>query len=91
METTMENSIVTAQQLATMPLYDVARIIRKDWKKVNYAAAPYLDAMSSLTSVSDNYMYDSGSSVVLYFLSNAASWRGDVAKIVKAELKRRTK
>jgi hypothetical protein len=31
--------------------------------------------------------FDSARSVVLYFLSNASSWRGDVAKRVKAELK----
>jgi hypothetical protein len=33
------------------------------------------------------YGYDTGKSVVLYFLSNATSWRGEVARRVKAELK----
>lgn len=69
------------------PLYEIADEIRRDWKKVNYAAKPYLDAMGSLTSIKDNYFMDSGKSIVLYFLSNAASWRGEVAKRVKAELK----
>jgi hypothetical protein len=69
------------------PLYEIAAEIRRDWKKVNYAAKPYLDAMGSLTSIKDNYFMDSGKSIVLYFLSNAASWRGEVAKRVKAELK----
>ena len=69
------------------PLYQIAAEIRRDWKKVNYAAKPYLDAMGSLTSIKDNYFMDSGKSIVLYFLSNAASWRGEVAKRVKAELK----
>lgn len=69
------------------PLYEIAREIRQDWKNVNYAAAPYLDAMGTLHSVEDNYFMDSGKSVVLYFLSNASSWRGDVARRVKAELK----
>ena len=59
------------------PLHEIAREIRKDWKKINYAAAPYLDAMSSLGSINDKYHYDSGKSVVLYFLSNASSWRGE--------------
>ena len=69
------------------PLYEIAAEIRRDWKKVNYAAKPYLDAMGSLTSIKDNYFMDSGKSIVLYFLSNAASRRGEVAKRVKAELK----
>lgn len=65
----------------------IAREIRKDWKKVNYAAVPYLNAMASLNSVDEPYYADSGKSVVLYFLANAGSWRGEVAKRVKAELK----
>lgn len=68
-------------------LATIAREIRADWTKVNYAAKPYLDAMASLDSVRDSYGYDSGKSVVLYFLSNAATWRGDKAKAIKAELK----
>lgn len=69
------------------PLYEIAREIRKDWQKVNYAAKPYLDAMASLDSIEDKYHYDSGKSVVLYFLSNASSWRGENAKRIKAELR----
>ena len=69
------------------PLYEIAREIRNDWKKVNYGAVPYLDAMRELASVEDNFIHDSGRSVVMYFLSNATTWRGDVAKRVKAELK----
>ena len=70
------------------PLYLIAQEIRRDWgSKVNYAAKPYLDAMGSLDKIIDNYGMDSAKSVVLYFLSNAASWRGETAKRVKAELK----
>ena len=65
----------------------IAREIRSDWKKVNFAAVPYLNAMASMGDIRDNYGYDSGKSVVLYFLGNAGAWRGDVAKRVKAELK----
>jgi len=68
-------------------LCDIARDIRRDWKKVNYAAVPYLNAMASMGDIRDNYGYDSGKSVVLYFLGNAGTWRGDVAKRIKAELK----
>ena len=73
------------------PLYEIAREIRKDWsaqgKGINFAAKPYLEAMGSLDKVSDSYGFDSGKGIVLYFLSNAATWRGETAKRVKAELK----
>ena len=69
------------------PLYDIATIIRKDWKKVYFGAKPYLDAMSGLNDISDRYGYDDAKSVVRYFLSNASTWRGDTAKVVKAHLK----
>lgn len=68
------------------PIYQIAAEIRKDWKNVNYGAVPYLDAMNSLERITDNYMADSGKSVVLYFLSNAGTWRGEVAKRIKKEL-----
>lgn len=69
------------------PLYTIAADIKKNWPKVNYAAQPYLDAMASLTSITDPYYADSGKSVVLYFLANASSFRGDAAKALKTELK----
>jgi hypothetical protein len=65
----------------------IALDIRKEWAKVNYAAKPYLDAMLELNSINDKYYNDSAKSVVLYFLSNAASFRGERAKALKAELK----
>lgn len=73
------------------PVCEIAREIRRDWKKVNFAAEPYLSAMSTLNSIQDSYGFDSGKSIVLYFLANASSWRGEVAKRVKAELKKMCK
>ena len=70
------------------PLYEIARDIRKAWPKVSPYAKPYLDAMSQLSSIRDSYYCDDAKSVVLYFLSNAASFRGDDAKALKAELKK---
>lgn len=70
------------------PLYAIAADIRANWPNVNYAAAPYLDAMRSLTTVADMYGADNARSIVLYFLANAQGWRGPKAKAVKAELKR---
>jgi len=69
------------------PLYTIAREISQDWKKPYFGAVPYLQAMSTLDSVEDNYIHDSGKSIVLYFLSNATTWRGETARRVKAELK----
>lgn len=70
------------------PLHAIAAEIRKDWgSKINYAARPYLDAMCSMDSVTDMYFQDTGKYVVTYFLGNAGTWRGEVAKRVKAELK----
>ena len=68
-------------------LETVAREIRVDWKKPYFGAVPYLQAMQSLGSIDDNFGYDDGRSIVLYFLSNAATWRGPVAKAIKLELK----
>ena len=74
-----------------MGISQIANVISKDWKKVNYAAKPYLEAMFSLNSVGDNYYCDTGRSVVAYFLCNATSWTGEVAREVKKELKKRIK
>jgi hypothetical protein len=71
----------------TTPLYKIAILISKDWKKVNYGAKPYLDAMGVLDNISDRYGYDDAKSVVRYFLCNASTWRGETAKVVKAHLK----
>ena len=74
------------------PLHEIAAEIEKVWgaqgKGVNYAARPYLDAMKQLNKIGDNYFCDSGESVVLYFLANAQSFRGEDAKRIKAELKK---
>jgi len=65
----------------------IAREIRADWQKPYFGAVPYLQAMSTLDNINQPYGYDSGESIVRYFLSNATSWRGETARRVKAELK----
>jgi hypothetical protein len=67
-------------------LHEIAIEISSDWKKISPYAKPYLEAMYSLSSIEDAYYADSGRSVVAYFLSNAAGWRGEVAKRIKQEL-----
>jgi hypothetical protein len=83
--------MTTPKSLVTSSISDLALIIANDWAKVNFAARPYLDAMFNLQSIKDMYYAESGRSIVLYFLNNATSWKGDTAKTVKAELKARLK
>lgn len=70
------------------PIYEIAKEIKRTWPKVYFGAVPYLDAMRSLDKPSDNYGCDSAKSIVLYFLSNATTWRGEDAKRIKSELKK---
>jgi hypothetical protein len=64
----------------------IAYEIIRDWKKVYFGAVPYLQAMTQLDNIDDMYGADDARSVVLYFLSNATTWRGDVARRIKKEL-----
>jgi len=75
------------EKIQKRPVYEIAKEIRKNWQKVSPYAAPYLDAMSQINSIDENYFCDSAQSVVLYFLSNAAGFKGEKAKELKKELK----
>ncbi len=65
----------------------IAAEISRDWRKPYFGAVPYLHAMHSLDGINDMYGADSARSVVLYFLSNATTWKGETARRIKAELK----
>ena len=78
-------SNTTTQQ---RPIHTIAQEIKKDWgSSINFAAKPYLDAMLTLTNKNDIYVCDSAESIILYFLGNARTYRGETAKRLKAELK----
>jgi hypothetical protein len=70
------------------PIRKIAEEIVNDWKKPYYGAVPYVDAMFSLDTITDTYGCDSARSVLLYFLANASTWRGETAKRIKGELRR---
>ena len=71
------------------PICQIAAEIRADWgAKVNFAAKPYLAAMLSVRNLSDSYGCETAKTQVLYFLSNASTYRGEKAKALKAELKK---
>jgi hypothetical protein len=74
-----------------LSISEIAAIIAGNWRPVNYAAKPYLEAMFSLETVTDKYGVDSGRSIVAYFLSNAGTWKGETAKAIKKELNKRVK
>jgi hypothetical protein len=48
---------------------------------------PYLEAMLEMGSINEAYYFDSGADVVARFIGNASSWRGEVARRIKAELR----
>ena len=76
------------RKLSTIAAEILAEINSGNWPKhAAFYAAPYLAAMRELDKITDKYYLDSGKSVVLYFLSNASTWRGETARRIKAELK----
>lgn len=72
---------------APRPIAEIAEDIRLAWPKPYFGAVPYLGAMLRLGSIHDTYGEDSAKSIVLYFLSNATTFRGEDARRLKAELK----
>lgn len=82
---------LTQTKAPVRPLYEIAKEIKVDWKNVYFGAKPYLSAMQTLNKISDNYGEDGAKSIVNYFLANAQTWRGEVAKRIKAELNKMVK
>jgi hypothetical protein len=75
------------KNISNRSLSEIASDISKDWKKVYFGAVPYLQAMRELDKITDNYYFDSGKTIVIYFLANATTWKGEKAREIKAELK----
>lgn len=74
-------------------LYQIAGEIRTcigngSWSvNASAYARPYMTAMLQLDTIDDHYGQDSAKEIVLRFLCNAGTWRGETARRVKAELK----
>ena len=49
-------------------------------------AQPYVEPLTQLHSINDQFYADSATSVVRYALANLTGWRGEKAKAIKAEL-----
>jgi hypothetical protein len=76
------------QTINTRPVYKIAEEILNDWQAPYFGARPYLTAMLTINSHCENYGQDTAKSIILYFLSNASSYRGSKAKELKNELKK---
>jgi hypothetical protein len=69
------------------PLSEIAADIRRTWKNVWFGAVPYLEALEELDKITDDYYLDTARDMVIYFLGNATTWRGEDARRIKTELK----
>ena len=78
---------MTKQLSELVTVSEIAHAIAKDWQNISPYAKDYLNAMKEIRNVNDNYYADSAKSVILYFLANAGSYRGDSARTYKALLK----
>jgi hypothetical protein len=74
-------------QTQTRTLATIARDIKSNWARPYFGAVPYIDAMATMATVNENYGLDDGRGIVRYFLANAGTWRGPVARDIKAELR----
>lgn len=73
------------------PIKEIANEILKEWKNPSeYArmyAWPYLMAMKELNSIQDKYYLDDADEIILRFLCNAGSFKGEAARRLKKELR----
>ncbi len=67
-------------------IFAIANDIITHWKKPYYGAVPYLKAMRQLDTMRDSYGQDSARSVIVHFLGNANTFRGEHARRIKKEL-----
>jgi len=91
----METTTTQTPDYSKMSISQLACCIGVDWRKakggIYFGAKPYLEAMATMDKITDNYGMDSGKSIVLYFLSNATTWKGETARNIKKELQKRCK
>ena len=91
-------TVIVDLELSFKSISEIASLIYQDMRVTGFRkkpsfqyCAPYLDAMTCLSNVSDTYGADSGRSVVAYFLGNVQQWKGETAKAIKKELNKRIK
>lgn len=90
LEAALPPAIKLEEDTGPRSLSDIARDIKRSpWWRSNASiyARDYIQAMSCLDTIDDQYGLDSGESVVLYALSNMATFKGEEARAIKLELK----
>ncbi len=74
------------------PLHEIADEIKRLWRPIYFAAQPYVNEMQKIAEPDDKVgFYEYGTGMVLGFLGNAQTWRGEDAKRIKEELRNRLK
>ena len=71
-------------------LSEIAKDILQHWKNPYFGAKPYIQAMLLINSAEPDapYLAESAEDIVIYFLANATTFRGEDARRIKAELKK---
>jgi len=82
----MDNTQPSQDIIVPDEIFKIAKMVVEDWKNIPKSAMAYLDPMHIVTTIKDPYYQDNGEYLVRYFLSNATTWRGPVARAVKAKL-----
>lgn len=70
------------------PLYEIAGDIEEDWDSITPEASEWLEAMATMTSITEPYYTGTGRFVVSKFLATSQGWRGDTATDIKDELRK---
>lgn len=75
------------EQQSPRAIAEIAREIKREWKKPNYAAEPYLNAMCQIYKITDRYGVEDARGIVAYFLANCGTFKGEAARRLKDELR----
>jgi hypothetical protein len=69
------------------PIHEIATEIKSLWLNIPAEAAIYLEGMMLFTTVDEYHGDTSARSVIIQFLSNARTWQGEKARLIKYELR----
>ena len=73
--------------MAKRPIYQIAKDIKDAWKNPSPYALAYLNPMLTLNSIDDNYFSEDAERIILCFLEEAKTFRGEKARELKKELR----
>lgn len=73
--------------MAKRPIYQIAKDIKDAWKNPSPYAMEYLIPMLSINNIDDHYFFDDAERIIICFLEEAKTFRGEKARELKQELK----